>query len=440
MKHFYRFRITKKQLSMARKLLLEENSHLIISLCGRGYFCTHNLELVSYSVQNNIINANLYSLETMLNTNTNHPCGIAFYHNDPGHERHAEILSSDKRMLINNHTDTKISCFISEESIICYVMNSTGWQLVNTVSIVAGTIKYIFSNNYLLPSDFNIRTIQAFGQGTTNILSKLSVGIVGVSGTGSIVAEQLFRLGIEELILVDNDIVEDKNLGRILNSTQDDVRAKKNKAEMLRDNLARVGLPTNIIAIPTLLNETNTIHRLSQCDVIFGCVDSVNGRAQLNRLCTYYSIPYFDLGVKLQADGNGGLNEITNAIHYIQPGGSSLYTRGVYSSAQLTAAALKENNPVEYDKQKREKYIVGGDEDSPAVISVNMLCAALAVNDFLARIHDYREDGNDVFEAMRIELTAVRLFYSEPSQPDSALLPFVGRGDEEFGLIGLLQK
>ena len=49
------------------------------------------------------------------------------------------------------------------------------------------------------------RTLQAFGQGTTHYLSNLTVGIAGVSGTGSIVAEQLMRLGIKRLVLVDDD-------------------------------------------------------------------------------------------------------------------------------------------------------------------------------------------------------------------------------------------
>ena len=46
---------------------------------------------------------------------------------------------------------------------------------------------------------------------------------VGVSGTGSVVAEQLARLGSGEIILVDFDRIEGRNLDRILNSTMADV-------------------------------------------------------------------------------------------------------------------------------------------------------------------------------------------------------------------------
>ena len=49
-------------------------------------------------------------------------------------------------------------------------------------------------------------------------LSRLTAVVVGVSGSGSIVAEQLARLGFGRVILIDFDKVEKKNLNRILNA------------------------------------------------------------------------------------------------------------------------------------------------------------------------------------------------------------------------------
>ena len=47
----------------------------------------------------------------------------------------------------------------------------------------------------------------AFTSGMTNWLGRLSACVIGVSGTGSIVAEQLARLGLGEIILIDFDKV-----------------------------------------------------------------------------------------------------------------------------------------------------------------------------------------------------------------------------------------
>src|ERR1035441_2547606 len=55
------------------------------------------------------------------------------------------------------------------------------------------------------------RHAQAFGRGTADLLKSLSIAVVGCSGTGSIVVEQLARLGAGRLLLVDPDAVEERN-------------------------------------------------------------------------------------------------------------------------------------------------------------------------------------------------------------------------------------
>jgi len=77
----------------------------------------------------------------------------------------------------------------------------------------------------------------------------LSVGVVGCSGTGSPVIEQLVRLGVKRLILIDPDIVEAKNLNRIINSTVDDVENKKSKVLAIADAVQRIGLGTKVDSI-----------------------------------------------------------------------------------------------------------------------------------------------------------------------------------------------
>ena len=59
----------------------------------------------------------------------------------------------------------------------------------------------------------------AFGHRMTAELGRLTAVVMGCSGTGSIVIEQLARLGFGRLILVDPQVIERKNLNRILNAT-----------------------------------------------------------------------------------------------------------------------------------------------------------------------------------------------------------------------------
>jgi hypothetical protein len=123
-------------------------------------------------------------------------------------------------------------------------------------------------------------------------------------------------------------------------------------------------------------------------------MDGVEGRHLLNRLSAYYLLPYFDVGVRLEADGKGGIDEACGAVHYLRPDGSTLQDRMLYTPSQLKAAGLRRTDPKAYRDQVRAGYIHGVEEDRPAVISINMQMAAIAVNEFLARLHPYRHDDN----------------------------------------------
>jgi hypothetical protein len=163
-----------------------------------------------------------------------------------------------------------------------------------------------------------------------------------------------------------------------------------------------MGTGTKVIPIPRNLYSADIVKTVAGCDLLFGCMDSIDGRHLLNKIAVFYNIPYFDLGVKLIADKKGGVDQICGSVHYLQPDQSSLMSRGVYTSEKLSAESLQRTNPAEYEKRLKEKYIEGVQEDRPAVISVNMQLAAMAVNEFLARIHHFRDDGNKLFAQTRI--------------------------------------
>ncbi len=276
---------------------------------------------------------------------------------------------------------------------------------------------------------FALRHAQAFGNGTTDILRNLSVAVVGCSGTGSIVVEQLARLGVGRLVLVDPDVIEEKNLNRILNSGKEDAYLKRPKVDVLASAIARMGLGQEVVPLQGNLINTNIIKSVAECDVVFGCMDGVEGRHWLNRLATFYTMPYFDIGVRLDADGFGGIKQITGAAHYLQPGRSSLLSRGVYDMGRVDAEAMFRANPEMYNRHVKEGYLRGVDEDRPAVISVNMLFAALMVNDFLARIHPFRNQPNSEYAYIGGNLCEMQFFPDSEGSSCETLGRHVGNGD-----------
>ncbi len=274
------------------------------------------------------------------------------------------------------------------------------------------------------------RTAQAFGDKTVSILKSLKVVVVGCSGTGSPTIEQLVRLGVGEIVLIDPDKVEIKNLNRILNTTIEDAKNARFKTELLKERIENFGLGTKVVSIPeNFIGNRNAVDAIISGDVVFGCMDSVDGRHYLNQICNFYLIPFFDLGVKLKSNGYGGIEYILSSLHYISPGSSSLLTRKVYSNDELKSANLKRANYVEYLKQKSQKYLVDVDVESPAVISVNMLISSLAICDFLDRIHSYRQSDKNEYDITRVSIHDWYIQNLKDNTEDLYALKFEGRGD-----------
>ena len=276
---------------------------------------------------------------------------------------------------------------------------------------------------------FAQRHAQLFGAGTTQRLREMSVAVVGCSGTGSPVIEQLARLGVGRLVLVDPDRVEEKNLNRILNATREDAYLHKPKVEVMARAIARMGFATEVEIIADDLGTPHAVKAVAECDAVFGCMDGVEGRHILNRLAAHYLLPYFDIGVKLEADGKGGIDECCGAVHYVKPDGSSLQDRRVYTLGQLKAAGLRRTDPAAYREQVRAGYIRGVAEDRPAVISINMQMASLAVNEFLARLHPYRYDDNSETAAVRTSFIQGMEYREREAASSGTFLPHLGKGD-----------
>lgn len=277
--------------------------------------------------------------------------------------------------------------------------------------------------------EFGRRVAQSFGAGTFQKLRELKIGIVGCSGTGSVVVEQLARNCVGQIILVDPDHVEEKNLNRILNATLEDARNRINKTHLAQRAIEAMGLGTKVKAFPRDLFDVAVVRELASCDVLFGCMDTIDGRFLLNKLATFYAIPYLDLGVKIEADGRGGVEQVCGTVHYLKPGGSSLLSRHTFTMEQVRAAGLKRTDPEHYATLLEHGYIHGVAEDRPAVIQLNALIASYAVNELLARLHPYRSEPNGDFAVTRVSLSHGFVAHERDGDACPVLARHVGRGD-----------
>jgi hypothetical protein len=309
------------------------------------------------------------------------------------------------------------------------ILPDGSFQDLDSIMVPGDDLRFWVPDGARKSPSFAQRHAQLFGAGTIRRLREMSAAVIGCSGTGSPVIEQLARLGVGRLVLVDPDCVEEKNLNRILNANREDAYLRRPKVEVMARAIARMGFGTEVEIIQEDLATPRAVKAVADCDVVFGCMDGVEGRHLLNRLAAFYIQPYFDIGVRLEADGNGGIDEACGAVHYVRPDGSTLQDRNVYSAQQLRAAGLRRTDPKAYREQVKAGYIHGINEDRPAVISINMQMASTAVNEFLARLHPYRLDGNEDFSVVRTSFVQ-GIGYCEHEEPASGVFfPHIGKAD-----------
>lgn len=316
------------------------------------------------------------------------------------------------------------------------------FQPIDCINVVGDDLQFWYADlNGCGHKSFLASQAQVFDDGTIERLQRLSIAVVGVSGTGSPVVEQLVRLGVGEVVLVDHDHVEERNVNRILHSTMKDAQQGKAKVEVLANAIQRLGLGTRVIPVEGNLWSSEVIRTVAQCDVLFGCMDTVDGRYLLNKLATYYLLPYFDVGVRLrprekQRRGPRTIIDVCHRVSYLQPGGSSLMSRGLFTMDDVSAAGLRRRDPAAHYQRIEEGYIAGVPAHRPAVISINFLAAALAINEFLARLHPFREVANGECAELTLDLTDMELYCDEDGIPCEVLGAHVGRGDQD-PMLGL---
>lgn len=132
------------------------------------------------------------------------------------------------------------------------------------------------------------------------IFARLRLGIVGLGGGGSHIAQQLAHLGIKRFVLCDHDRISETNLNRTVGATEVDVRRKNWKTGIAERTIRALHGDAEVVRVGRW--EVGIEH-LMQCDIIVGCVDTFGARRDLEAFSRRHLIPYVDIGMDVQQLG-----------------------------------------------------------------------------------------------------------------------------------------
>ncbi|MFF3018202.1 HesA/MoeB/ThiF family protein [Streptomyces sp. NPDC057939] len=232
--------------------------------------------------------------------------------------------------------------------------------------------------------DLHDRQIRAFGTEIQRVLGDLNIAVVGAGGTGSAVAEQLVRLGIRHLTLIDPDTLSTSNLTRVYGSAPSDVG--RPKVHVLAEHLTRIADGVTVEPVVGSVSRRAIAQHVVGADIVFGCTDDEAGRMRLSRFSYAYLTPLIDCGVKITATPQGQIQDVIGRITVLHPGSACLLCRRRVTPA---LAAAQERAAEEQAQLFKEGYAPGLPGIEPAVVAYTTATAAAAVSELIERLVGY---------------------------------------------------
>lgn len=148
-----------------------------------------------------------------------------------------------------------------------------------------------------------------------NLIEKIAgktVAVIGAGGLGGYVIGELMRLPLGELVIVDGDVFSVSNLDRQLFSST--ATLGKNKAEVAKLEVEKVGFIENVTAFTAFFNIQNGEELLKSADIAIDCTDNLYARLELETVCDRLAIPLV----------HGAINGAVGQVAVIMPASHGL--------------------------------------------------------------------------------------------------------------------
>ena len=122
-----------------------------------------------------------------------------------------------------------------------------------------------------------------------NDIKDKTILVVGVGGVGGYAVETLVRSGIENIIIVDNDIVDITNLNRQIISLRSNIGMKK--VDVLENRIKDINPECNVIKYDLFLTKDNTESIFNRkIDYVVDACDTMDVKKELIRITNKLNI------------------------------------------------------------------------------------------------------------------------------------------------------
>lgn len=175
------------------------------------------------------------------------------------------------------------------------------------------------------------------GDDSDRVLTNTTVAVIGVSGGGSPIAQQLAHVGFGSTHLVDADFAEEHHRHRLIGISSAAVKHQWKKVRVAERIMRRVNPDGRVFAHPHVWQDVHDI--LRQCNLVFSCLDGYLARDELERYCRRFHIPLVDIGMDVRRHSDG--HQICGQVILSMPGSHCMRCFGFIRDELLVEEARR---------------------------------------------------------------------------------------------------
>ena len=141
-----------------------------------------------------------------------------------------------------------------------------------------------------MEEEWKSRTELLIGKENIQKLSKAKIIVYGIGGVGSFTVEGLVRAGVENIILVDNDVISPSNLNRQIHATISNIG--KLKVDCMKERILSINPKINVETyIPQDIEHGEEILIDDSIDYVVDAVDTITTKLKLIQRAKEKQIP-----------------------------------------------------------------------------------------------------------------------------------------------------
>jgi len=242
------------------------------------------------------------------------------------------------------------------------------------------------------------RQVLAFGEEGQKRIAAARIGIIGLGGIGSQIGQNLAYLGVEDFLVVDDDVVEESNLNRLIGGVPSDAEEKRLKVDVAERMIKQINPNAKVTKYALNLRNDEVLDALAERAYLFACIDNDAARLILTELSAAYEIPLIDSASEIHPE-EGKVMEFGGRVVIARPGDFCCLCA---NQIDTEIAKIELESPAERGFREKHGYGTGPAAAAPAVVSLNAIIAGLAVTEFLMLLTNIRQPNRMVtYKGMR---------------------------------------